>query len=104
MQTGQHFIPLKSGGEVSLKADSYPIINLSNGNRIIVDLKTDLPEKMAHLITSSWENYRIASLTEADDLRSALGKIFSVCDYKKIYKNGEPFETGDDISVLITAD
>jgi hypothetical protein len=104
VQTGKHFIPLKSGGEVSLKADSYPIINLSNGNRVIVDLKTDLPEKMAHLITSSWENYRIASLTEADDLRSALGKIFSVCDYKKIYKNGEPFETGDDISVLITAD
>ncbi len=104
VQTGKHFIPLKSGGEVSLKADSYPIINLSNGNRVIVDLKGDLPEKMVHLITSSWENYRIASLTEADDLRSALEKIFSVCDYKKIYKNGEPFETGDDISVLITAD
>jgi hypothetical protein len=104
VQAGQHFIPLKSGGEVSLKADSYPIINLSNGNRVIVDLKSDLPEKMAHLITSSWENYRIASLTETDDLRRALGKIFSVCDYKKIYKDGEPFETGDDISVLITAD
>ncbi len=104
VQVGKHFIPLKSGGEVNLKADSYPIINLSNGNRVIVDLKGDLPEKMAHLITSSWENYRIASLTEDDDLRSALGKIFSVCDYRKIYKNGEPFETGDDISVLITAD
>lgn len=104
VQNGKHFIPLKSGGEVSLKADSYPIINLSNGNRIIVDLKGDLPEKMAHLITSSWENYRIASLREDDDLRMALEKIFSVCGYKKIYKNGEPFETGDDISVLITAD
>jgi hypothetical protein len=104
VQAGKHFIPLKSGGEVNLKADSYPIINLSNGNRVIVDLKGDLPEKMAHLITSSWENYRIASLTENDDLRSALGKIFSVCDYKKIYKNGESFETGSDISVLITAD
>ena len=104
VQTGKHFIPLKSGGEVNLKADSYPIINLSNGNRVIVDLKGDLPEKMAQLITSSWENYRIASLSEGDDLRVALDKIFSVCDYKKIYKNGEPFETGDDISVIITAD
>ena len=104
VQTGQHFIPIRSGGEVNLKADSYPIINLSNGNRVIVDLKQDLPEKMPHLITSSWKNYRIVSLTETDDLRSALGKILSVCDYKKIYKEGEPFETGKDILVRITAD
>ena len=104
VQKGQHFIPIRSGGEVNLKADSYPIINLSNGNRVIVDLKQDLPEKMSHLITSSWKNYRIVSLTETDDLRSALGKILSVCDYKKIYREGEPFETGKDISVRITAD
>ena len=104
VQKGQHFIPIRSGGEVNLKADSYPIINLSNGNRVIVDLKQDLPENMAHLITSSWKNYRIVSLTETDDLRSALGKILSVCDYKKIYKEGEPFETGNGISIRITAD
>jgi hypothetical protein len=104
VQKGQHFIPIKSGGEVNLKADSYPIINLSNGNRVIVDLKQDLPEKMSHLITSSWKNYRIVSLTETDDLRSALGKILSVCDYKKIYSEDEPFETGKDISIRITAD
>ncbi len=104
VETGQHFIPLSSGGAVNLKADSYPIINLSNGNRVIVDLKHDLPEKMGHLITSSWENYRIVSLTETDDLRSALAKILAVCDYKKIYKNGEPFVTGEDISLFITAD
>ena len=104
VQKGQHFIPIRSGGEVNLKADSYPIINLSNGNRVIVDLKQDLPEKMSHLITSSWKNYRIVSLAETDDLRRALGKILSVCDYKKIYKEGEPFETGKDIPVRITAD
>ena len=104
VQTGQHFIPIRSGGEVNLKADSYPIINLSNGNRVIVDLKQDLPEKMSHLITSSWKNYRIVSLAETDDLRSALGKILTACDYKKIFREGEPFETGKDIVIRITAD
>ncbi len=104
VKKGQHFIPIRSGSEVILKADSYPIINLSNGNRVIVDLKQDLPENMARLITSSWKNYGIISLTEKDDLRSALGKILSVCGYKKIYKDGEPFETGNDISIRITAD
>ena len=104
VETGQHFIPIRSGGEVNLKADSYPIINLSNGNRVIVDLKQDLPEKISHLITSSWKNYRIVSLTETDDLRSALGKILTACDYKKIFRDGEPFEIGKDISIRITAD
>jgi len=53
VERGQHFIPLASGTNVELKAESYPIINLSNGNRVIVDLKHDLPEEWGRLITSS---------------------------------------------------
>jgi LysM repeat protein len=102
--TGQHFIPLESGGQVSLKADSYPIINLSNGNRVIVDLYGDLPEKMEGLIKSSWENYRIVHLAREDNLRTALDKILSACDYPELYRLGEPLELEGDISLRITAD
>ncbi len=104
VKTGQHFIPLKSGGQITLKADSFPIINLSNGNRVIVDLYHDMPEKMAKLITSSWENYRIVHLGNDEDLEGAFDKILKKCDYHKIYPLGEPFEFGGDIPLLITAD
>jgi LysM repeat protein len=104
VQTGQHFIPLKSGGQINLTADSFPIVNLSSGKRVIVDLYHDLPEKMAGLIESSWENYRIVHLEKDDDLRGAFGKILAVADYQKINKLGEPLELGGDIPVQATAD
>lgn len=103
IQTGEHVIPFKAGGQIKLKADSYPIISLSNGVRVIVDLYNDLPEKVAHLIRSSWKSYRIVHLKN-DDLRMALDKILRLCDYHKVYKRGEPVEIKDDISIQITAD
>jgi hypothetical protein len=104
IDSGQHFIPLKSGGQISLAADSYPILNLGNGNRIILDLNHDLPEKMSRLIESSWANYRIVHLENDDKLRSAVDKILSACGYPQIFRLGEPFEMEGDIALRITAD
>jgi len=104
VQTGEHFIPLKSSGQANLKAESYPIINLSNGNKVIVDLHNNLPQKMSKLIQSSWENYRVVHLGKDEDLRTALNKILPACDYNKIYNLGEPLELGGDIPLRITAD
>lgn len=104
VQTGEHFIPLKSGGQINLKADSYPIVNLSSGNRVIVDLYSDLPQKMAMLIKSSWNNYRVVHLEEGDDLRKAMDKIIQQCDFHKVYRSGEPLKIGGDIPLRITAD
>jgi hypothetical protein len=104
VQTGDHFIPLKSGGHINLKVDSFPIISLFNGYKVIVDLNNDLPEKMTRLIESSWENYKIVHLNKDDNLRTAFNKILPACQYTKIYKLGEPLELGGDISLRITGD
>ena len=74
VQTGEHFIPLKSGGQIDLEARSFPMINLRTGLRVIVDLKSKLPDKMARLIESNWESYRIVRLAQDDDLSAALTK------------------------------
>ena len=104
VESGDHFIPLRSGGHINLKADSFPIINLFNGHKVIVDLNNDLPKKMARLIESSWENYRIVHLNKDDDLRTAFSRILPACQYTKIYELGEPLEIGGDIPLRITAD
>lgn len=104
VQTGEHFIPLKSGSHINLEADSFPTINLFNGYKVIVDLNNDLPETMARLIESSWENYKIVHLNKDDDLRTAFNKILPACQYAKIFKLGEPLELGGDIPLRITGD
>ncbi len=104
MTTGEHFIPLKSGGQVNLKADSFPVLLLSNGNRVIVDLHQELPERIAQVIASNWDNYRIVHLKKEDDLKKALDKILSVCGYFRVHKQGEPLELVGDIRIRMTAD
>jgi hypothetical protein len=104
MGTGEHYIPLRSGGQIHLKAESFPIVSLSNGKRIIVDLHGELPERMAQVITSNWVNYGVAHLQERDDLRGALDKIFPLCEFHRLYRSGEPLELVSDIRLQITAD
>jgi hypothetical protein len=104
VQTGDHFIPLKSGGQIDLKARSFPVINLQNGLRVIVDLHNRLPDEMANLVISSWENYRVVHILEGDDLRSSLDKILGVCNYPKVFKKGEPIELEGKIHFKITGD
>jgi len=101
---GQHFIPLSTGGQVSLNADSFPIINLPHGRQVIVDARGTLPEKMANLITSNWENYKIVRLHPNDGLRGAIGKILVACAYPKVYRGNEELELPGKIPVRIKAD
>ena len=104
VQTGYHFIPLKSGGHIDLNADSFPIINLFNGHKVIVDLHNAMPEKMSTVIESSWQNYAIVHLNEDENLRTAFDKILPACHYSKIYKLGEHIELRGDIPFRISGD
>jgi hypothetical protein len=104
LQTGHHFIPLKSGGHIDLKADSFPIINLFNGYKVIVDMHSAMPEKMSTVIASSWQNYAIVHLDKDDNLRTAVDKILPACHYSKIYKLGEPIDLRGDIPFRIAGD
>ena len=104
VQTGDHFIPLKSGGQIDLKARSFPIISLLNGLRVIVDLNNKLPNEMAKLVLSSWKNYRIVHIEAEDDFRSSLGKILAVCNYSRVFKKGEAVELQGEIYIRITGD
>jgi len=104
LQTGEHFFPLKTGGQLKLNAESYPIVDLKSGKKIIVDLYNDLPVRMGSLITSNWDNYGIVHIEGKDDLKKAFEKITNVCGYKKIYGPGEPFVSGGEIPVRVAAD
>jgi len=104
LRTGEHFFPLRTGGQLKLNAEPYPIIELKNGRKIIVDLYNDLPERMGNLITSNWDNYRIVHIDGGDDLEKAFYRVTSVCGYKKIYESGEPLVLDGEIPLSINAD
>ena len=57
--TGEHFIPLRSGGQIDLKASSFPLITFLTGKHVILDAQDKLPEKVAKLIEQTWPIIRL---------------------------------------------
>ena len=104
IDSGEHFIPLKSGGQINLKASSYPVIRLNDGITVILDMTGELPQDMSRFIQSTWNDYRIVQLESGDDLRSALDKILKACGFTRAVKAGEPLLLGKDIRVEIKGD
>jgi LysM repeat protein len=103
VDTGKQFIPLKAGGQIQLKAESFPILNLQSGMRLIIDLKNELPEDISQLILADWEDYGVVHLTTDDTLKTALDKIFAASNYYKILKSGEQFRIkSEDIGISIS--
>ncbi len=105
IDTGKQFIPLKSGGQIHLKAESFPVLNLQSGMRLIIDLKNELPEDISQLILADWEDYGIVHLTTDDTLKTAMDKILAASNYYKIVKPGEQLSIrSGDIGISIAGD
>jgi len=104
IDSGEHLIPLKSGGEIDLQAGSFPVLELKNGLQVIVDLNDKLPRKIARLIESSWGNYRVVHLGVDQDLYSALDELIGACEYPEVLDSDRSMALDGDISVTITGD
>lgn len=104
VQKGEHFLPLRSGGQINLNANVFPILRLSNGRIIIVDLSGQMPEKMKKIIESNWANYMMVHLDHEDSLSVAFGKILAVSGYRRVSNKGDPLKMTGDIPILVNAD
>jgi LysM repeat protein len=104
VDAGEQFIPLKSGGHVKLKADSFPTLNLRNGRMMIIDIHNELPEDMTRLIESDWQEYKVVQIAPYDNLKAALDKILAASGYHDILVPGERLKLRSDIDITLAGD
>jgi len=104
IHSGEHVIPMKSGGHIQLDAQSYPMVRFRDGITLIVDLNNTLPPKMGHVIESTWANYRVIRLSPNDDLHSALDKMLNILNYQNAVEKGKPLTLGGVIPLAISGD
>ena len=105
VDVGDQYIPLKAGGQIHLKADSFPVLHLQSGIQLIIDLKNELSEDISQLILDDWENYEIVHLAADDNLTTAMDKILAASHYYKILKFGEQFKIrSENIGISIVGD
>ena len=104
LSKGQHFLPLKTGGQITINTNSFPIIELRTGHRIILDLDMRLPKEMVRLIRINWSNYIIFRPKAREGLPQMLGRLFELGQYHKVYKRGESWQLNRGVTIRIGAD
>jgi len=104
ISTGQHFLPLKSGGQVTLNAFSFPIIKLRNGHRIILDLGRRLPAQVIRLIRAEWSGYTIFQTKPREKLNELLDRLIKECGFPGLYEKGQPFIIEQQIKIKLQGD
>jgi len=101
---GDQFIPLKAGGQIHLKAESFPVLNLAGGMKLIIDINNELPKDISQLILAAWNNYGIVHLNAEDSLTTAIDKILAITNYE-ILKPPEQFKVrSGNIGITIAGD
>ncbi len=100
---GEHFIPLHSGGQIQLRAELFPMLKLASGLRLVLDLGGRLAPETARLIRQNWANYRVVRIQPTEDLRSALGEVFSASGYEEVPGLEEGVQLRDGVVAKITA-
>ncbi len=104
VDTGEQYIPLKSGGQVNLKAQSFPILNVTTGRRLIIDIKGELPDDISSIIEADWEDYKVVRLATDDNLRTAVDKILTACNFHRIVRAGDYFKMSGQVDIAIAGD
>lgn len=90
---GSYCIPVPPSGEVKIDCSRVPVIEIPDGNTILLDLSNRIPAELKGVIESTWENYRVVSVKESEKISSILERIINgsgvytikdVNQYKKI--------------------
>ena len=103
LSKGQHFLPLKTGGQISISTESFPIIELRNGHRIVLDLDRRLPKQMVEVIRSNWNNYTIFRPQKKESLAAMLDRLLQISHYYKIQNKGQPLIIEGEVRVKAQA-
>lgn len=101
---GQHFIPLKTGGQININTQSFPIIEFTEGRRIILDLDARLPREMVEMIRENWSSYEVFRPRRNEKLPQMLDRLFKESGYYRINRKGDPWVLDGGIQIKIGAD
>ena len=104
LSKGQHFLPLKTGGQITLSPQAFPIIEFRTGHRVVLDLDRRLPEEMVGLIRTNWPNYTIFRAQPGEHLSELLERLFKLAQYHKVRGRGDPWVLNRDVRISIGAD
>jgi len=83
---GSYCIPVPPSGEVKIDCSKVSVIEINEGNIILLDLSNRIPADLRRIIESTWKNYRVISLQEGEGISSILERVINATGVYEIRK------------------
>jgi len=99
---GNYCIPVPPSSEVKIDCSRVPVVEIENGNIILLDLSNRIPEDLKKVIEATWENYYVISAQKGEEISHMLERIISSSGVYEIEKVNRYEEIGNIPAVLKT--
>ena len=102
--TGEFAIPLMKKGEVTIDANEFPVLQLTDNKKIILNYGGELPRGLTDVQQLEMNGFEVVSLKENESIESVLDKLLDAAGYFSVDKSNNSLVIGDKIQFEITGD
>jgi hypothetical protein len=101
MGSDKFAIPLMSEGQITIDTHNFPILQLTDKKKMILNYDNSLPSGLVELIQSARNDFEVVTLNRFEDIASVLDKIIDSAGYFSIDKSQSPLMIGNQIQFEI---
>jgi len=102
--SGNYYLPLPKGGQVTIDCSKMPVIEFENNTTIFLDLENRAPDDLKNIISDNWKNFSLVKVTQKDDVIVVLRKIFDAAKNYSMTKQNKPLTIGAPLSAEFFVD
>jgi len=92
--TGKYYVPIPQFGEVTVDCSKIPVVELDDGNTILLDFADQIPDTLKNMIQTSWKNYHSIKIGNDEGTAATLQKIINVSSTYAMTKMTAPYIIG----------
>ena len=97
-------IPLMQEGQINIDTKNFPILQLTDRKKIIINYGSKLSSGVVDLIESEIDDLEVVNLREGENIGSVLDKIINTAGYFSVDKGQNPLVIGDNVQFEILGD
>jgi len=101
---GDISIPVMEESRITIDTNTFPVLQLTDAKRLILDHGGDLPKGLVDLVQLEPGNYEVVTLEKNENMRSVLNKLFDAAGYFSVDKSRNPLVVGDQVQFEISGD
>ena len=102
--TGKYYIPIPQVGQVTIDCSKIPVVELDDGNTILLDFADRISDTLKNMIQSNWKNYHLIKISNYEGTASILQKITNASNIYTMTKLTTPYIIGNSPPLQLSVD